>query len=242
MRFTRIAVLLAVVASGWLGLQPACAQDVTIPDGVVAKEIDPPARTGIPVSPVKRVMVIEIFDYTCDHCRTFQPLFDKWAMGQPEDVDVMQLPSLIGSMDSTMQNLAARAYVTLMIMGKNGYPVQSQLAHRHFFSEILPFYEHMTKSEPHGTYKDMIDFMAAQAAREGMDKDEFYKVFRSPEVDEALKKIRQAEETFDLSGIPAIVVNGKYLVEPNPWDTTTPADDVYNGMLQLAGKLAAREP
>ncbi|MBR0550882.1 thioredoxin domain-containing protein [Stakelama marina] len=243
MRLTRIAFLIVVVASAWSGLQPAYAQDIAIPDGVVAKEIDPPVPSAIPGSHDKRVLVMEIFDYACSHCRAFQPMFDKWAMQQADDVDILQLPYLLGSsLDSNLQLLSGRAYIALMIMGRNGYPTQSLLAHRQFFDEILPFYQHMTKSDPPGTYKDMVEFMAAQVAREGMGKDEFKKIFFSHEVDEAVKSIQQAEKSFDVPGIPAIVVNGKYYVAPDPWDTKTPTDEVYNGMLKLTGQLAAREP
>lgn len=242
MRFTRIAVLFALVASASFGLQPAYGQDIAIPDGVVAKEIDPPATSAIPGRPGKSALVMEIFDYTCSHCRVFQPMLDNWAMQQPDDVDVLQLPFLLGSsLDSNLQLLSGRAYITLMIMGRNGYPTQSQLAHQQFFGEILPFYEHMIKSDPPGTYKDMVEFMAAQVAREGMDKDEFKKIFFSHEVDEAVKSIREAEKSFEIDAIPAIVVSGKYYVGADPWDTTTSTDDVYNGMLKLAGQLVDYE-
>jgi thiol:disulfide interchange protein DsbA len=241
-RFIRIAFLFAVVANTWLGLQPACAQDITIPKGVVAKEIDPPAQAGKPRSPGTRVMVIEIFDYTCGHCGTFQPLLDEWAMQQPDDVDFVQLPSVMGSTNTTMQFIAARAYITLMIMGQNGYPKQSQVVHRKFFSEIQPFFEHFATSDPDGTIEDLIEFMAAQAAREGMDKDEFKRIYRSHEVDEAMITIRRAEESFDFEALPAIVINGAYVIYQKPFYAPESFDDFSKQMLKLAGQLVHNEP
>jgi hypothetical protein len=54
--------------------------------------------------------------------------------------------------------------------------------------------------------------------------------------------IRRAEESFDFEALPAIVINGAYVIYQKPFYAPESFDDFSKQMLKLAGQLVHNEP
>jgi len=173
------------------------------------KEIAPPqpvTGTGIEV--------LEVFWYGCPHCYDFEPTLARWQARQPEDVAFRRLPAVF----RPSWYLHAKAYYTAEALG-----VLDKI-HALFFKAL-----HVDKK----TLDDeasLADFFAGF----GVDKNEFSQVFNSFTVEGKVEQAKQAIQRFGIDGVPAVVVNGKYL-------TSASMAGSYDAVLTVVDFLVARE-
>jgi len=175
-----------IMISSLLLASPVGAQQA-FTEGVDYQRIVPEVKTSNP----DKVVVTEIFWYGCPHCFRFEPFVEKWAESLPEGVIFEQLPSSINSRWTEH----ARAFYAMQLMG-----VQQQL-HRKIFDAI-----HLKRRKLNN-----LDQMAEFIAEQGFDEKLFRKYYSSFPVDSQVRRSNKVEQRYGHRGVPAVVVNGKYL-------------------------------
>jgi thiol:disulfide interchange protein DsbA len=138
------------------------------------------------------VVVTEIFWYGCPHCFRFEPYVERWASGLPDGVVFEQVPSSL----NPRWTVLARAYYAFKMMG-----VLEQ-THKAIFEAI-----HLKRQR-----LDSLDSIAAFAASQGLDEKVFRENYASFPVETQVRKNVQKEKRYGHRGVPAVIVNGKYLV------------------------------
>lgn len=144
-----------------------------------------------PTSSGGRIEVVELFWYGCPHCYELDPELEEWARKQPEDVAFVRLPAILGK----SWELLARGYYTAELLG-----VVDKI-HRPLFERL-----HEQK-KPVRTPAELKAFFVAQ----GVPAADFDSTFSSFAVVTKTNRAKQAPRMYGISGVPALVVNGKYL-------------------------------
>ena len=156
--------------------------------GTDYQEISPAVKTTQP----DKVVVTEIFWYGCPHCFRFEPYVERWAAGLPEGVVFEQVPS---SLNPRWTELA-RAYYAFKMMGAH------EQTHKALFDAI-----HL-KRQRLGSLDSLAEFTAGL----GLDEKVFRENYSSFPVDTQIRKNIQKEKRYGHRGVPAVIVNGRYLV------------------------------
>lgn len=139
-----------------------------------------------------KIEVIEFFWYGCPHCYKFEPYISKWNQNKPENVEFVRVPATF----QPLWILHARAYYALQMLG-----VGEQI-HPKFFNEI-----HVKKN-----YMKTFDALTVFVEQNGVDRTEFIDAMNSFTVETQVRKATKLVMDYKLNGVPAIAVNGKYLI------------------------------
>jgi thiol:disulfide interchange protein DsbA len=149
--------------------------------------INPPQNTSFS----DKVEVIEFFWLGCPHCYSFEPSISAWEKNMPANVAfVREAPPLNPSWEQH-----SRGFYAAQLMGQEEPFVAAM------FKAIHVDRQRMRKPE------DIADL----AATLGMDKEKFLKTMDSFGVQTKLNRSMQLAKGAGLSGVPAVVINGKYL-------------------------------
>lgn len=165
----------------------ASAQMVYV-EGVDYQDISPAVKTSHP----DKVVVTEIFWYGCPHCFRFEPYVERWAADLPATVVFEQVPS---SLNPHWKALA-RAYYAFNMMGV------SEQTHKAIFEAI-----HLKRQR-----LDSLDQLAQFTTELGLDEKVFRADYESFPVETQIRKNEKKEMRYGHRGVPAVIVNGKYLV------------------------------
>lgn len=152
------------------------------------QRISQPVKTSSP----DKVVVTEIFWYGCPHCFRFEPYVVRWSSSLPEGVVFERVPSVL----NTRWVEHARAYYAFAEMG-----VLDQI-HERFFDAI-----HLKRQRLNSE-----DTIAGFVAESGFDEKAFREAYSSFQVDTQIRKNVNKERRYGHNGVPAVIVNGKYLV------------------------------
>ncbi len=159
-----------------------------IADGQGYVTISPaqPTQTG------DKIEVLEVFWYACPHCFDFEPHISKWLESKPDDVEFRRMPGIF------RKNWIphAKAYFTAKKLGV------LENIHTPLFDAI-----HKQKKNIHDD-DDFEDFFV----KHGVDDDAFTKAYESDEVETMVKQAYVMGQRYKLTGVPAVIVNGKYMV------------------------------
>jgi len=148
--------------------------------------IDPPQNTSTKDS----VEVIEFFWLGCPHCYAFEPSIGAWEKDMPENVTFLrEAPPLNPSWENH-----SRGFYAAQVMDKE-----------HEFVEAMFKAIHEDR-KPMRDPKKIADL----AEEVGMDRDKFLSTMKSFAVETRLRRSIQMAQSAGISGVPAIVVNGKY--------------------------------
>lgn len=169
----------------WLGLFS------TVLAGDSWVEITPPQDTHSG----ERIEVLEFFWYGCPHCYRFEPYLQQWHEDSPDDVVLVQVPAV----SSKAWLPHARAFYTAMTL------------------DILEDHHQALYDTIHQDKRPLLDEKALQAFFEdrGVDGGEFQRVYRSEEVDQLVKRAYLMTRNYKISGVPALIVNGRYMTSPS---------------------------
>ena len=145
-----------------------------------------PTQTG------DKIEVLEIFWYACPHCYDFEPYIHEWLNNKPEDVTFRRMPGIFRK--SWIPH--AKAFFTAEKLG-----ILDDI-HTHLFNAI-----HRDKKKIHDDASIRKFFL-----KHGVDKGEFKKIYNSEEIDTKAKQAFVMGQRYKVTGVPAIIVNGKYMV------------------------------
>jgi thiol:disulfide interchange protein DsbA len=158
-----------------------------IEEGFQYQLVIPPQPT---TASTGRVEVVELFWYGCPHCYHFEPYLERWVADRADNVDFVRIPSVLNPSWVPL----ARAYYTAEVLG-----VVDQV-HRPLFDAI-----HRDKRRI-DTEEDIANFFAEH----GVDKEKFRQTFHSFAVETKLNRSKVLAQRYGGSGVPAIVIQGKY--------------------------------
>ena len=137
-----------------------------------------------------KIEVVELFWYGCGHCYQFESTLNPWVEQLPDDVNFVRIPAMFGG----MWNVHGQLFITLEAM-KAGPKV-----HAAVFDGIHK------QGKKLATPEEMADFLAS----EGIDKEAFLRTYNSFGVKSQLEKAKKLAMAYQISGVPVMVVNGKY--------------------------------
>ena len=185
-----LAASVAAAGTLTLGTSSSWAQAAAPNEGKDYIKLAKPASVSAPAG---KVEVIEFFWYSCPHCNVFEPQFEAWAKSQPADVVVRRVPVAFNASFLPQQKL----YFTL-----EGMNLLPQL-HAKMFRAI-----HV---ERNGLKND--DAIFEWIGKQGVDVAKFKEVYNSFTVANQARKAAQLQNEYDVEGVPAMGVAGRYYTD-----------------------------
>lgn len=176
--------LLAVGAALAISL-PAAAQS----PGRDYTLIEPAQPTDNPA----KIEVIEFFSYGCPHCNDINPMVHAWAAKLPADVTFKKVPVTFGR---AAWNGIARLYYTLEAIGE--LDKMDAEVFKAVHQDRVNLFDDRTLTE--------------WIAKKGVDPKKFAETFNSFGIQSKVKRAEQIVQAYRISGVPAIAVDGKYMV------------------------------
>lgn len=155
-------------------------------NGYITISPSQPTRSG------DKIEVIEVFWYACPHCFDFEPHISKWLESKPNDVEFSRMPAIFRK--SWIPH--AKAYFTadkLNVLDSIHTPLFDAL--------------HKRKKNIHDD-----DSIKKFFVKHGVDRNIFKKVYESDEVQDKVKRAFIMGQRYKLTGVPAVIINGKYMV------------------------------
>jgi len=140
-----------------------------------------------------KVEVVEFFWYSCPHCNAFEPELNAWLAKLPPQVDFKRVPVRFRADFEPQQRL----YYTLDAMG------QLPKLHSKVFHAI-----HVERN-PLTTAAAIFEW----AAKQGVDRTAFETTFNSFGVVGKAKRAAQLQEAYQVEGVPALGVAGRFYVD-----------------------------
>ncbi|GAA5012636.1 thiol:disulfide interchange protein DsbA/DsbL [Acinetobacter puyangensis] len=152
---------------------------------VIAK----PGKVDVP----GKIEVREFFWYGCPHCFKLEPYMQAWLRQLPKDVNFIRTPAAMN-------------------------PVWEQNARGYYVSEALgirkkahiPLFDAINKNgQQIFDQKSLAQFYTKYGASEG----QFNQLFNSFAITGKVNQAKNLAIQYQLTGVPAVVVNGKYVVQ-----------------------------
>ncbi len=218
-RYASIAfVALIVLLIGAVGIFYGTAVDV---GGEIAEDSHYRLIEGTRETRTRTVEVVEFFSYACLHCRSFDPMLENWKETLPEGATFRR--AHIGFAGGA--EMLARTHVALGLKGA------LEANHERLFRAIHDRNRQFTDRNK------LADFVDGY----GIDRDAFLAAIDEPSVPRAVAEIDRAFRDADLTGVPAIIVADKYVV--NMDIGRKPALDVVDHLVnkELEGRRADDE-
>ncbi|WP_396588119.1 thiol:disulfide interchange protein DsbA/DsbL [Bermanella sp. R86510] len=174
------------------------------------------ASQTMPRNPNK-IEVVEAFWYGCGHCNSFEPTVQAWKKSIQSDVDFYQIPAQF----SRAWKIHAELFYLTKVLKVN------EKVHQAIFNSI-----HMQR-EPLYSESDQQAFLAQY----GVSEEDFEKYNDSFMVRRHLKMADEQMRSWGISGVPAIVVNGKYVVDATSAGGQHKIFDVVNYLIEKERQL-----
>ncbi len=168
------------------------------------------------------IEVTELFLYTCPHCFRIHPFAEKWkkTIENQKDVKFNPMPAIFSEHNTPL----AKAYYVTKELGKD---------------EIhIALFEAIHEKGRRIVTEDQIK---AFFAEHGVDKGLFEKTYNSFSVDNAIRTAHFLTASYGISGVPTVVVNGKYLVLGDKTKGYQGIFDVVDYLIDKERKLIAEK-
>lgn len=169
----------------------AAAHAAEFEAGVHYAELPIPVETTAPEGAVE---VVEVFSYACIHCYNFEPFVRAWEERQPEDVAFRRVPAVF----NPVWEMLGQAYYTAQALDV------LDVVHMPIFEAI-----HVHRMDVRDA--ELLGRIFARYA--DTPADEFSRVFRSFGVVSSARQARAQSQAYRISGVPSLIVAGKYRVE-----------------------------
>lgn len=180
------------LASLACGIGLAMLASVALAEDARYTTLDTPVDTHAPAG---KIVVQEIFWYGCPHCYHFEPELEKWAAKQSKDVVVESIPATM--------NGASMRHATI-------YYAAKELG---ILDKV-----HMAVFESVQNGKMLLkddDVAALFAEKAGVSKEDTVKALKSFGVKSQVNSAHAMMLAYRLMGVPAMVVNGQYVISPD---------------------------
>lgn len=159
--------------------------------------------------------VVEVFWYGCGSCAALDPMLNAWVEKQGEDIRFSRSPAIWNE----QTRMHARLFFTLMAL-ELGLDV-----HEAVFTAIHRDGNYLLDE------KGVMTFLAAH----GQDPDKAGAAWRSFAVDSAMRRAESRQREWRVTGVPALLVDGRFLINTNE------AVPTHTAMLEVAEYLSGVE-
>ncbi|MES9994251.1 MAG: thiol:disulfide interchange protein DsbA/DsbL [Candidatus Thiodiazotropha sp.] len=173
--------------------------------------IDPPVAT---TAADGKVEVIEFFWYGCPHCYQMEPQLETWLENKPENVSFLRVPAPLNN----KWTIHAQFYYAAEILGL------TDKLH-------IPLFEALHDKKRRLYDKEsLIEF----AVEQGVERQKFVDALNSFGVYVKVQNARKLGQRYQLDGVPAIGINGKY-------KTSGSLAGNYSRMFEIVSHLVDKE-
>ncbi|WP_313034076.1 thiol:disulfide interchange protein DsbA/DsbL [Acinetobacter sp.] len=140
-----------------------------------------------------KIEVREFFWYGCPHCYRLEPHMQAWLRKIPKDVNFVRTPAAM----NPVWEQGARGYYVSEVLGVR------KKTHLPLFHAI------------HANGQQIFDqnSQAKFFVKYGVPEAKFNSMFNSFAITSKVAQAKQLAQQYQLSGVPAVVVNGKYVVQ-----------------------------
>lgn len=142
-----------------------------------------------------KIEVTSVFSYTCPYCYQLEPQLQTWAAQQDSDIEIVHLPA---AFNKQWEHLA-RAYYIMDALNL------SEKAHMGLFNAIHQDNANM------GSQRALGNFFERYGAK-SEDIDQLYTSFG---VESRLRQDLSRLKAYRITGVPALVIDGRYVVDGN---------------------------
>ncbi len=145
-----------------------------------------------PVTTGTKIEVLEFFFYGCGHCFKLHPLLSAWENKMPKDVELVYVPTIFSN---TMEPMA-RTFYALELIG------QRNKLHDALFN---------------AWNVDNIDLsdearITEFVSKRGVDRKKFGDAYNAFAIQSKVTRSRQMAQSYDIRGVPTLIVDGKYRI------------------------------
>lgn len=158
-----------------------------------------------PTQDSNTIEVLEFFWYGCPHCNSLHPHLKTWLIHLPNDVSFRYVPAILRANWVS----AAKIFYTIEAIGI------TDTLHDKVYDAI-----HRNKIDLNNE-SVLLDWIEKQ----GIDRKRFEDTYHSFAVQNQVARSTQMTRQYQLTGVPALVINGKYLTSGRmggtPQDTIT---------------------
>lgn len=144
-----------------------------------------------PTQDINKIEVLEFFWYGCPHCYNLHPHLKTWLMSMPGDVSFRYVPAIFRA----NWVAAAKIYYAIEVMGI------TDILHDKVYDAI---------------HRDKIDLNNESVLfdwieKQDIDRKKFENTYNSFTVQNQVARSTQMSRQYQLTGVPALVINGKYV-------------------------------
>lgn len=209
------AVLFALACALLPAASPADEAAASFQEGREYTVLKTPVPTSTADQPGK-VEVVELFWFGCPHCYRLEPAIQAWLKSddRPAEAEFVRIPAAL----APNWELGARAYYAAQALD-----VEDKL-HQPLFDAI-----HKDRKFALATDETaLVEFVSGL----GIDAEAFRKALRSFEVETKLRKAKQQVVQYRVTGVPTVIVAGKYVTDIAMAGSPTRVLDIVNFLVR----------
>lgn len=170
--------------------------------------------TPQPTENGEKIEVIEFFWYGCPHCNDLHPYLKSWLENKPDDVNFRYIPAVFRA--------------NWMPAAKTFYAMES-----------LGLTKQLNDKLYQAIHRDKIDLskeptLFAWIEKQGIERSKFVNAYNSFTVQNQANRAAQLTKQYQITGVPALVVNGVYLTSGKLSGTPQDTIAVLNHLLNKA--------
>ncbi|GAB2640542.1 thiol:disulfide interchange protein DsbA/DsbL [Vibrio panuliri] len=167
------------------------------------------------LEPAKKPVVTEFFSFYCPHCNTFDPIIRQLKQQLPEGVKLQK--NHVSFMGGAMGLPMSKAFATMIVL-----KIEDKMAPI-MFNRI-----HNMRKGPKNVEEIRQIFLD-----EGVDAKKFDAAYNGFAVDSIVRRMDKQFNDSGLAGVPAVIVNNKYLVEAGSITSIDEYFELVNYLLTL---------
>ncbi|MCW8890252.1 MAG: thiol:disulfide interchange protein DsbA/DsbL [Sedimenticola sp.] len=165
----------------------------------------------------KRPYLVEFFWFGCPHCYSLEPLAKAFKQNNP-DFEYIMMPAA----PNDRWEIEARLFYAMEALG---------VKETHF-DEIFKLYADKRTEKRYPTLDELVSVMSSS----GITKESLAENMQSEEVNLQIARTKRLFDQAELTGVPALVINGKYQLEFSKLDSNNFANDFMQTIIALGKK------
>lgn len=172
-------------------------------------KIDPP----LPSSTGDKIEVVEIFWYGCPHCFSLEPYIVRWLKTKPANVEFVRIPGLISPKGLKPDH---PDYLKFMAQLSPDWLLHARAFYAAEALGVLDKVHEPLFDAIHGKRQPLTSPESLQALfkEHGVAEADFNKAFSNFAMDSKLRRAADLAIRYQIKGVPALIVNGKYRTSP----------------------------
>lgn len=177
-------------------------------------------REAQPVQSGDKIEVVEMFWYECPHCYRLEPYMKRWLKNKPENAEFVPVPAVLND----VWRVGAQIYYTLAALN----------LHESLNEKVFT-----TIHEARRPLKTMEQF-ADWGVDNGIDRKELLAAANSFAVQNKINFASVMSRKYGITGVPAIIVDGKYRTSVSTAGGHDRLLEVINYLVDLAAEQRAQ--